>query len=315
MSQTPDVSGVSANTGPIQIPMDGAFFNVDGTQVVVYDLGNGIKVYYDFSSPGTQVDTHGAGIVNISAADFYAAKGPGWSPTSQLIHGGIVQKLAGILQGKPGTTFHDFMTQQLNTLSGGRQDWQQDPQIRALLTKRALGLIDDATLEVNLKGTDFWKTHTTRQNDWANISPADQQQRIQQEQMALQRLYGAWGVPAGDLTGVATEVASGVKTEEQVLATLQQQATVLYPWMADFAKQGTDTKTAAQPWLSTYSTVMEKPADLMNRDIQKALTSGTPVYQFETDLKKKPEWLDTKNAVSELTSAATNVASHMGMTP
>lgn len=319
---TPDVSGTAAGNGNLYIPKDGAVFNVTGqAPVIVYDLGNGLKVYFDFSAPGTNVQALmgqqyvlGSGMApNISAQDFYANNGPGWSPTTTMIHGGTVQALAGLasLQSSGGS-FDTWMKTQLNTVSGGRADWQADPQIAGLLVQRVLGTIDDATLQVDIQQTNFWKTHTTQETSWENLSPADQAQKVASEVSNLQAINSNWGIPAGDLTAAATNIANGTSTEDQYTQTLQKQATVMYPWMADFAKQNIDTKTAAAPWLSTYANTMEKPADLMNAQVQKALTSGTPVYQFEQDLKNSPDWLQTKNAAQDLSTNAASIGRLMG---
>lgn len=327
---TPDVSATAAGNTAFTVPKDGAVFNVAGIgPVMVYDLGNGLKVYFSFGSTNVQQlmgqqYVLGSGMApNLTAAQFAANAGPGWSPTSNMVNGGSIEGLAGLesLQAAGGTqssdplsgaSFVSWMKDKLNVVSGGRADWQADPQIAGLLVQRVIGKIDDATLQVDIQQTNFWKTHTSQQTSWENLSPADQAQKVASEVSNLQTINSNWGIPAGDLTAAATNIANGTSTEDQYTQTLQKQATVMYPWMADFAKQNIDTKTAAAPWLSTYANTMEKPADLMNAQVQKALTSGTPVYQFEQDLKNSPDWLQTKNAAQDLSTNAASIGRLMG---
>ena len=90
---------------------------------------------------------------------------------------------------------------------------------------------------------------------------------------------------------------------------MRDQADILYPWKSREVK----TLDAAQPWLSAYERIMEAGSqDLTNNDIQAALQQGMPLFEFEQHLRKKPEWLETENANTELTNTAGRIGRTMG---
>lgn len=123
--------------------------------------------------------------------------------------------------------------------------------------------------------------------------------------------FHRWGV-SGDNSVFgkwAQEIADGTKSAEDLRAYLQQTAQVLYPWK----DPNTETLDAAQPWMSTYRRVLERdPAGLEDPILQQALNSGTPLYQFEKDLKGRSEWLYTKNAREDVEKTFSEVGSIMG---
>lgn len=90
---------------------------------------------------------------------------------------------------------------------------------------------------------------------------------------------------------------------------LRDQADVLYPWKTREVR----TIDAAQPWLSAYERILETGTqDLTNSDVQAALQQGMPLFEFEQQLRKKPEWLETENANTELTNTAGRIGRTMG---
>lgn len=90
---------------------------------------------------------------------------------------------------------------------------------------------------------------------------------------------------------------------------MRDQADVLYPWKS----REIQTIDAAQPWMAAYERIMESGAqDLTNNDIQAALQQGMPLFEFEQQLRKKPEWLETENANTELTNTAGRIGRTMG---
>lgn len=124
-------------------------------------------------------------------------------------------------------------------------------------------------------------------------------------------LYKQWGIAGQQSTfdRWANDIVGKTKSDADLLAELKGQAQTLYPWK----NPETETVTAAQPWVDTYSRVMEKPnVGLTDPDIQKALTAGTPLWQFEKDLKAKPEWMQTKNARDDMTAGFAQVGKLMG---
>lgn len=106
----------------------------------------------------------------------------------------------------------------------------------------------------------------------------------------------------------AKNIVEKTASDDDLLNTIKKQAQALYPWK----DPELETRTAASPWLQTYERTMEKVGALSDRDIQKALSKGQPVWEFEQDLKKSDAWLTTKNAHSELTSLASDLGRKMG---
>jgi|CXWL01.1.fsa_nt_gi hypothetical protein len=119
-----------------------------------------------------------------------------------------------------------------------------------------------------------------------------------------------WGVqfPPSNFQDWATQIAEKTMSEADVLKIFQDQAAVLYPW-----KDPTmETSTAAGQWTAAYERIMERPGDLMNTQVQAALTAGTPVWQFEQDLKKSSGWLQTRNARDEIFSTMSEAGRRLG---
>lgn len=121
-----------------------------------------------------------------------------------------------------------------------------------------------------------------------------------------------WGVRWGEdaYQDWGRKITTNEASEADVLNALKQQAQVMYPWK----DPNMDTATAAAPWIDTYSRVMERPGDLFNPQIQKALQTqnGTPTWQFEQDLKNTSDWLTTKNARSDMYGAVAETGRRMG---
>lgn len=120
-----------------------------------------------------------------------------------------------------------------------------------------------------------------------------------------------WGVGADQ--NWANQWAQNIVANKASMAdltnTLKAQAKVLYPWKDD----DTPTLTAAQPWLETYAKTMETGTpDIMNPQIQDALTKGQSLADFGQTLRGSDAWLKTDNAKQTLSQAATEIGSKMG---
>lgn len=155
-------------------------------------------------------------------------------------------------------------------------------------------------------------------------SPWSRQLREEQEQQRQRPIdienmtgtvrdeYRRWGVQASDdtLRTWAARIVSKESSQEDLLRQLQQQAQVLYPWKPPEM----DTATAAEPWIQTYGRVMERPTDLLNPAVQKALTAGMPVFEFEQTLKRdhRDEWMRTQNFRDSFDSTAATVGQKLG---
>lgn len=133
---------------------------------------------------------------------------------------------------------------------------------------------------------------------------------IENTAQRIKDLAKRWGIQwsEGAYQDWAGKVTRNEASEADVLASLQQQAQVLYPW-----KDPTmETVQAATPWTETYSRVMEKQTDLFNPQVQAALTAGRPVWEFEQGLKKTSGWLETKNAKEEMYGVVAEAGRRMG---
>lgn len=106
----------------------------------------------------------------------------------------------------------------------------------------------------------------------------------------------------------STGLVEKTKSDADLIGAFQQQASVLYPWK----DPEMETQTAAMPWLAVYERVMEQKGSLSNASIQKALTAGQPVWEFEQDLKRSDEWLGTRNGQTEMYGVFSEVGRRMG---
>lgn len=119
-----------------------------------------------------------------------------------------------------------------------------------------------------------------------------------------------WGVGWSSKTiqKWAKDMVEKKSSDEDLVMELRKQAQVLYPWK----DPEVETATAAAPWLETYQRVMEGPASISTPEVQKALTAGQAVFDFETDLKKSDKWLETKNGQDTMYSTVSELGARMG---
>lgn len=120
-----------------------------------------------------------------------------------------------------------------------------------------------------------------------------------------------WGIQMSDQSVAewGAKLMGNEASDADFTAFLQQQASILYPW-----KDPTiPTMDAARPWLDTYSRVLETGnPSLFNPEVQKALNAGMPLFEFEKELKSRPEWLETGNANKELSSMGAQIGRQFG---
>ena len=153
----------------------------------------------------------------------------------------------------------------------------------------------------------------------------------------LAQQYGVLGQVSTDGTSkvfdnlAATEAAAGgnisdpatlVKYENQY----KTQAMATYKPYADQIANGAKVSDLASPYLSTYASLMEvSPSDIQlgaltgpGAMVSKALTgdaNGQVVnpYDFASQVRSQPAWLNTQNAHATVNSAADYMISQMGM--
>jgi hypothetical protein len=119
-----------------------------------------------------------------------------------------------------------------------------------------------------------------------------------------------WGLRFGidSLQNWARAVTEKTMSEQDILELFKNQAQVLYPWK----DREMETQTAAQQWIETYNRVMEKPGDIFNPAVQGALTKGQTILDFEQELKRSNEWLNTRNAREEMYSVVSETGRRLG---
>ena len=125
------------------------------------------------------------------------------------------------------------------------------------------------------------------------------------------------------ITNWVRNIAVNNSTVENYKAYVQTQAQNTFAPFADQIKQGQTVADLAQPYIQQMGQTLElDPAalNIFDPTIRKAMTSVgpdgkpamTPLWQFETNLKKDPRWLQTDNAKSSLLSAGTQVLKDFG---
>lgn len=153
----------------------------------------------------------------------------------------------------------------------------------------------------------------------------------------LAQQYGVLGQVSTDGTSkvfdnlAATEAAAGGNiSDPAILAKYENQyrtqAMATYKPFADQIANGAKVSDLASPYLSTYASLMEvNPSDIQlgaltgpGAMVSKALTgdaNGQVVnpYDFASQVRSQPAWLNTQNAHATVNSAADYMISKMGM--
>ena len=153
----------------------------------------------------------------------------------------------------------------------------------------------------------------------------------------LAQQYGVLGQVSTDGTSkvfdnlAATEAAAGSNiSDPAILAKYENQyrtqAMATYKPFADQIANGAKVSDLASPYLSTYASLMEvNPSDIQlgaltgpGAMVSKALTgdgNGQVVnpYDFASQVRSQPSWLNTQNAHATLNSAADYMINKMGM--
>lgn len=133
---------------------------------------------------------------------------------------------------------------------------------------------------------------------------------VENSAQRVKELARRWGIQWSEETyqDWGRRLQSAEASDADVIGALQSQAKVLFPWLPD----GVDVQTASAPWVNTYQRVMETSGDHMDPKVQQAMSSGTSIWDFEKMLKKSSDWLNTKNAEQDMTSAVAEAGRRMG---
>ena len=120
-------------------------------------------------------------------------------------------------------------------------------------------------------------------------------------------------------------IQDGSKTIEQVQNELKQVAMATYKPFANRINEGMTVRSLASPYLNAAGNLLESSPDTIDLgsssglgyDITKALqgdgTNPTTLDSFMTQIKQRPEWLQTKNARDSIMDTATTFLRNMGM--
>lgn len=122
----------------------------------------------------------------------------------------------------------------------------------------------------------------------------------------------------------AQKIATGDASLEQYQQAIRRQAASLAPGYAQELEAGLDLYDIAQPYMSAKAKILEmNPADfdLFDPDVRKAMSgvtkdgkpSSTSLWQFEQDMRRKPEWLKTQNAQDAVMGVGKKVLEDMGV--
>lgn len=149
---------------------------------------------------------------------------------------------------------------------------------------------------------------------WANgyistkFADEDVEGTLGSAQDKLKSLARAYGVDMGEswYAAATKQVGRGVAVED-FLDEIKQTAIGRYPGIADRINKGSTVSQIASPYIQSKARILEldpDTLDLDDMDIQQAIGfkddkgvySTKPLWQYETDLRKKPEWQYTKNA-------------------
>lgn len=120
----------------------------------------------------------------------------------------------------------------------------------------------------------------------------------------------------------AQSVAAGAETMQRLTQTIRGQAKTLAPAYAQELDNGQDLYDVASPYIQAKAKILERnPADvdLFDSDIRGALSAtgpdgkpaSTSLWAFEQSMRKKPDWLNTKNAQDTINGVAHRVISDM----
>lgn len=216
----PGGAAAATPAGPQTIPRGGALVMVNGVMHVVYNIGNGVHIFYDAAGLDTNLVNWG-GLGHITATDtnaFY--DGRMFGRGALMVHGGQVTELASM---DPNVGYRQWFDQLLRATVGDAE-WVNDPEMRQVYADYLANQdkIGPQELQARIRATAYWRNRTSITSGYNDMSPADQQ-RLDREQ--AQRLVDSWfrivgeNLPANHAVIVdwAHRIASGQATEGEFL--------------------------------------------------------------------------------------------------
>ena len=122
----------------------------------------------------------------------------------------------------------------------------------------------------------------------------------------------------------ARSVASGLRSEDQWIQDVRQQAASYWPAYSEQILAGTDARSLASGYINIMSRTLEIDPFSISLDdpfIRKATTmlddSGNPrpmsLWEFQQDLRNDPRWMNTDQAVKSQVDIGANILRRFGM--
>jgi len=137
---------------------------------------------------------------------------------------------------------------------------------------------------------------------------------------------GSVNNPGSDyFTNAADAIAKGYTTVESEQALYRAQAANMYKPFADQINNGYSVSQLASPYTSAVSNLLEVSPDsvklgdttglgsLVTKALQGDGTNPTTLDQFTSQVKARPEWLNTTNARNSLMDTATSLLRNFGL--
>jgi hypothetical protein len=134
------------------------------------------------------------------------------------------------------------------------------------------------------------------------------------------------GLSFGDefYLSAAKSVASGLRTEEDFLRDMREQAASYWPAYGDQIRAGVDARSLLGGYINIMSRTLEiDPNSIMLDDpyLRKATTmlddKGNPrpqsLWEFQQDLRNDPRWINTDQAVKAQVDIGANILRRFGM--
>lgn len=151
-----------------------------------------------------------------------------------------------------------------------------------------------------------WSRQTRDEAEAQRQRPIDIENTAQRIREQAERWGLQWSPDT--VTKWAKDMVEKKLSDEDLNTAFRDQAAVLYPWKSPEM----ETATAAAPWLETYRRVMETQGSLFEPEIQRALTAGQGVWEFEQELKKSPKWLSTNNGQQSIEGTVAEMGRRLG---
>ena len=114
----------------------------------------------------------------------------------------------------------------------------------------------------------------------------------------------------------ARSVASGLTTADDWQRDIRRQAAGMFPLYAQQIEAGMPATRIAEPYVNIYAqTFGFSPYDLdLNQpDIRKAMMNGTNLFDFSMELRKKPEWIKTKEGDDKVAEIGSELLRMFGL--